>query len=86
MARMITGRVTSDKPDKTIIVRIDERKTHPLYRKQYTRSNKFHAHDEQNEARLGDIVEIVETRPISKHKSWKLQRIVERPAGAGENI
>jgi small subunit ribosomal protein S17 len=78
MAKSITGVVSSDKADKTIVVLVRERKTHPLYRKQYTVSKKFIAHDENNEARSGDRVVIVETRPLSKRKSHKLQTIVER--------
>ena len=78
MAKSITGVVSSDKADKTIVVTVRERKTHPLYRKQYTVSKKFIAHDEGNEARTGDKVVIVETRPISKRKSHKLSQIVER--------
>ena len=78
MAKSITGVVSSDKADKTIVVTVRERKTHPLYRKQYTVSKKFIAHDENNEAKEGDKVVIVETRPISKRKSHKLSVIVER--------
>lgn len=78
MAKSITGVVSSDKADKTIVVTVRERKTHPLYRKQYTVSKKFIAHDENNEARMGDKVVIVETRPISKRKSHKLETIVEK--------
>jgi small subunit ribosomal protein S17 len=78
MAKSITGVVSSDKADKTIVVTVRERKTHPLYRKQYTVSKKFIAHDEKNEAHVGDHVIIVETRPISKRKSHKLSQIVER--------
>jgi small subunit ribosomal protein S17 len=78
MARTITGVVSSDKADKTIVVTVRERKTHPLYRKQYTVSKKFIAHDENNEAKVGDTVVIVETRPISRRKSHALQRIVEK--------
>lgn len=78
MAKSITGVVTSDKADKTIVVTVRERKTHPLYRKQYTVSKKFIAHDENNEANTGDTVVIVETRPISKRKSHKLSQVVER--------
>ena len=86
MGRTITGRVTSDKPDKTIVVRVDIRKTHPVYRKQYTVSKKFHAHDELNEARQGDLVEVTETAPVSKLKSWKLVRVIERPVSAEDEI
>jgi small subunit ribosomal protein S17 len=78
MAKSITGVVSSDKADKTIVVTVRERKTHPLYRKQYTVSKKFIAHDENNEAKQGDTVVIVETRPISKRKSHKLSQVVER--------
>lgn len=78
MAKSITGVVSSDKADKTIVVTVRERKTHPLYRKQYTVSKKFIAHDEKNEAHVGDKVVITETRPISKRKSHKLTQVVER--------
>lgn len=77
MAKKIIGVVTSDVQDKTIVVTMTSRRTHPLYGKQYTESRKFSAHDEKNEAKKGDRVEIVECRPISKHKTWKLERIVE---------
>lgn len=77
MAKKVTGVVTSDVQDKTIVVTMTSRQTHPLYGKQFTRSRKFTAHDEKNEAKKGDVVDIVETRPISKHKTWKLERIVE---------
>ena len=78
MAKSIIGTVSSSKVDKTIVVTVRERKTHPLYRKQYTVSKKFMAHDENNEANIGDKVEIVETRPISKRKSHKLAQVIER--------
>ncbi len=78
MAKSITGVVSSDKADKTIVVTVRERKTHPLYRKQYTVSKKFIAHDENNEAKVGDTVTIVETRPLSKRKSHKLSQVVEK--------
>jgi small subunit ribosomal protein S17 len=77
MARTITGLVTSDKADKTIVITVQTRKTHPLYKKQYTISTKFIAHDEKNEAHTGDKVIVVETRPISKRKRFMLQEIVE---------
>jgi small subunit ribosomal protein S17 len=79
MAKTIIGTVSSDKSDKTIVVTVRTRKTHPLYRKQYTVSKKFMAHDEKNEAQVGDKVAIVETRPISAKKRFKLDRIVEKP-------
>ena len=78
MAKSITGVVSSNKTDKTIVVTVRERKTHPLYRKQYTTSKKFMAHDEKNEANVGDKVVIVETRPISKRKSFALDRVLEK--------
>ena len=80
MARTIIGTVSSDKGDKTIVVTVLTRKTHPLYRKQYTVSTKFMAHDEKNEAQTGDKVAIIETRPISARKHYKLERIIEKPA------
>ncbi len=79
MAKTIIGTVSSSKVDKTIVVTVRTRKTHPLYRKQYTVSTKFMAHDEKNEAEVGDKVEIVETRPLSARKHHKLERIIEKP-------
>ncbi len=78
MARIITGTVVSDKADKTIVLQTTVRKTHPLYKKQYTRTNKFIAHDEHNEARVGDIVRVKEVRPISKRKRLTLEEVVQR--------
>lgn len=80
MAKSIIGVVSSDKTDKTIVVTSQTRKTHPIYRKQYTVSKKFMAHDEKNEAQVGDKVIIVETRPISARKRYTLQQIIEKPA------
>jgi small subunit ribosomal protein S17 len=80
MAKTIIGTVSSSKVDKTIVVTVSTRKTHPLYRKQYTVSTKFMAHDERNEAQVGDRVAITETRPISKRKRYTLDRIIEKPA------
>jgi small subunit ribosomal protein S17 len=82
MAKKVTGVVTSSVQDKTIIVTVTSRKTHPVYGKQYTVSRKYTAHDEDNKAVSGNIVELVECRPISKRKSWTLDRIVE--AGHGQ--
>ena len=79
MARTIIGTVSSNKGDKTIIVTVQSRKTHPLYRKQYTISHKFMAHDEKNEAEIGDKVAITETRPQSARKRFTLNRIIEKP-------
>jgi small subunit ribosomal protein S17 len=78
MARYLNGIVTSDKADKTIVITARTRKTHPIYKKQYTVNTKFMAHDEKNEARVGDIVVIVETRPQSARKRFKLDKIIER--------
>ena len=72
------GVVVSDANDKTIVVMIEERKAHPIYKKMMTTSKKFHAHDENNEAHIGDTVRIMETRPLSKMKRWRLLDIVER--------
>ena len=78
MARQLTGRVASDKIDKTIVISVAARKTHPIYKKQYTRNTKFMAHDERNEAKIGDLVIIRETRPLSARKRFILERIVEK--------
>jgi small subunit ribosomal protein S17 len=72
------GLVVSDRADKTIVVRVERRTTHGLYSKTVIRSKKYHAHDESNDARVGDRVRIVETRPLSKLKRWRLAEIVER--------
>ena len=79
-AKTIIGVVSSAKADKTIIVTVHTRKTHPLYRKQFTVSKKFMAHDEKNEALVGDKVAITETRPLSARKRYTLERIIEKPA------
>lgn len=78
MAKRLIGTVSSDKTDKTIVVTVRTRKTHPLYRKQYTRTKKFMAHDEKNEAHVGDKVSITETRPLSARKHHTLERVVEK--------
>jgi small subunit ribosomal protein S17 len=78
MAKTITGVVSSKKTDKTIVVTEHVRLTHPLYRKQYTVTKKFMAHDEKNEAQEGDKVTIGETRPISARKHHKLLKVVEK--------
>lgn len=72
------GRVVSDKMDKTIVVAIEELKSHKLYKKSVKRTVKFKAHDEKNEAGVGDRVSIMETRPLSKEKRWRLVEIVEK--------
>jgi small subunit ribosomal protein S17 len=75
--RVVTGKVVSDKMDKTITVLIERREKHPVYGKYITRSSKIHAHDETNQCGIGDTVTVAETRPISKSKTWKLLEIVE---------
>jgi small subunit ribosomal protein S17 len=72
------GVVVSDVQDKTIVVRVERRTTHPLYGKTISVSKKYHAHDEANDAHVGDTVRIVETRPLSKLKRWRLAEVVER--------
>ena len=76
--RSLVGIVTSDKMDKTIVVSIDTKKMDTLYKKYVTRTKKCKAHDEQNEAHIGDTVRIVECSPISKDKCWRLAEIIER--------
>ncbi len=76
MAKTLQGVVTSDVADKTIVVTVRTRKTHPIYKKQFTVSKKFMAHDEKNEAKTGDKVIISETRPVSARKRFKLDTIV----------
>ncbi|MCL1790140.1 MAG: 30S ribosomal protein S17 [Peptococcaceae bacterium] len=72
------GRVVSDKMNKTIVVAVESSVRHPLYKKTVNVTKKFKAHDEENTAKTGDIVEIMETRPLSKEKSWRLVRVVEQ--------
>ncbi len=79
-ARSITGKVVSDKMDKSITVQVERRVRHPIYGKYVRRSTKLHAHDETNQARIGDTVTVQESRPLSKTKSWALVEIVERAA------
>ena len=78
VVRSVTGRVVSDKMDKTVTVLVERSVTHPLYGKVVRRSNKFHAHDETNECREGDLVTIVESRPLSRTKTWAVAKIVEK--------
>lgn len=72
------GRVVSDRMDKSVVVSIERLIEHPLYGKRMKRSSRFHAHDEQNDCHEGDLVEIMETRPLSKTKRWRVTRIIER--------
>ena len=78
LTRTLTGTVTSDKMEKTVTVLVERRVKHPLYGKYVVESKKYHAHDEANECGVGDKVEIAETRPLSKTKSWKVTRILEK--------
>jgi small subunit ribosomal protein S17 len=74
------GAVVSTRMQKTIVVKVTRQKAHPLYRRVVSKSKKFHAHDEQNQARVGDVVKIEETRPLSKTKRWRLKEIIRRAA------
>jgi len=76
--KMRTGVVVSDKMDKTVLIRIDRQVRHRLYDKTVRRSSKLAAHDEQNDAHVGDTVRVMETRPLSKSKRWRVVEIVER--------
>lgn len=72
------GNVVSDKMDKTVVVAVETFKMHPLYKKQMKKTTKFKAHDENNECEIGDVVKIMETRPLSKDKNWRLVNIVKK--------
>lgn len=76
MAQKIVGFVSSDKADKTITVTVTSRETHPIYGKKYSVSRKYAAHDETNKAHIGDLVQISESRPFSKRKTWKLDKVI----------
>ena len=78
LTRTLTGRVVSDNMNKTVTVLVERRVKHPVIGKYITRSNKFHAHSEANEFKQGDMVEIAETRPISRTKAWKVVRLIEK--------
>ena len=78
LTRTVTGRVISDKMNKTITVLVERKVPHPVYGKYVRRSTKLHAHDEQNECRQGDKVMIEECRPLAKSKAWRLVKVVER--------
>ncbi len=84
MAKTLIGTVTSDVADKTITIVVTSRETHPVYGKKYTVNRKYAAHDESNDAKKGDLVRIIETRPISKRKSFKLDQIIRRSIGSIE--
>jgi len=76
--KILTGSVVSDKMEKTAVIKITRRKLHPLYKKYVTKSKKIKAHDERNECSIGDIVRVIESRPLSKDKNWRLLEIVEK--------
>ena len=78
LKRTLTGRVVSDKMNKTVTVLVERRVKHPTIGKYITRSNKFHAHSEANEFKQGDLVEIAETRPVSRTKTWAVVRLIEK--------
>jgi small subunit ribosomal protein S17 len=80
VVRSMTGRVVSDKMDKTVTVLVERKVKHPLYGKIVRQSKKFHAHDESNECHEGDLVVIEESRPLSKTKTWRVSKIVEKAA------
>lgn len=76
--KIVLGKVVSDKMDKTIVVTVSRRFIHPIYKKYVNRTQRYMAHDEGNTCGIGDTVEIIETRPLSKQKRWRLVRIVEK--------
>jgi small subunit ribosomal protein S17 len=78
LARTLVGRVVSNKMDKTVTVQVERRVKHPVYGKYVVRTTKYHAHDETNQVNEGDLVEIAETRPISKTKTWTIKRVVQQ--------
>lgn len=78
MRKVTMGKVVSDKMDKTIVVAVEDSVKHPLYKKIVKRTQRFKAHDENNDCRIGDRVKIMETRPLSKDKNWRLVRIIEK--------
>ena len=80
--RTLQGVVVSDKQAKTVVVRVERRYTHPLFKKTVRRSKKYYAHDETGEARVGDVVRIASTRPLSKLKRWRLKEIIARSTRA----
>ena len=79
--KVLSGEVVSDRMDKTITVRVERRIRHSIYERVVRRSKKYHAHDEHNQCRIGDQVRIVETRPLSRTKRWRLLEVVREAAG-----
>jgi len=80
--KVLLGEVVSNRMNKTITVKVERRVRHPIYERVVKRSKKFHAHDEHNQCQIGDVVRIIETRPLSKTKCWRLLEVVRRRAGA----
>jgi small subunit ribosomal protein S17 len=80
MTKSITGKVVSDKGDKTIVIAVVSKVRHPIYKKNYSQTKRFVAHDEKNEAKVGDIVTVVETRPLSATKRFRMAQVVETAA------
>jgi len=78
--KVMRGTVTSNKMQKTVVIEVMRKVRHPLYEKYLSRRTKLYAHDENNEAKIGDIVEVMQTRPLSKLKRWRLLRVVQRAA------
>jgi len=78
LLQTVTGRVVSDKMDKTVTVLVERRSKHPIYGKVVIKSNKYHAHDEKNECKAGDLVEIQASRKLSKTKAWRVLRVIEQ--------
>ena len=79
LRKVRTGKVVSDKMDKTIVVAVEDHVKHPLYGKIVKKTYKLKAHDEKNECRIGDVVKVMETRPLSKEKRWRFVELVSRP-------
>lgn len=86
MAKTLTGTVSSASSDKTIVISVVTHRTHPIYKKQYVTSKKFMAHDENNECKVGDLVSIVETKPISARKRFNLEKVLEKAALTREEL
>lgn len=84
--KTLLGEVVSDRMHKTITVRVERRVRHPIYERVIKRSKKYHAHDERNQCQIGDVVRIVETRPLSRTKRWRLQEIVRRRVEAAPKL
>jgi small subunit ribosomal protein S17 len=78
MRKVLTGKIVSDKMDKTVVVAVESLVRHPLYQRTIRRTKKFKAHDEENTCRIGDKVKMMETRPLSKEKRWRIIEVLER--------